>query len=251
MLNTTGSQTITAADVAIPSISGSSADIAVGPPAMDAEHEFVQDLYFEVLGRQASMAELDGWVMNMSQPGSSHYGIVYEIEHSWEARTRLVQSWYVKYLGREASNGEEQGWVQSLLKGATEAQVLARILASVEFLARAEKIVNASQTNGSNSASVYVQALYEVLLNRTPSQSEVMGWVGSATSFNEALRGAIALAFLNSKEYRSLQVATLYAEVLDRPAGPLEIESWVLGPHALETVRSLLMSSDEYFASTQ
>jgi len=134
--------------------------------------------------------------------GQDAYAVVNGIERSPEARTRLVDGWYQTYLGRSAVNGEEQGWVAGLLRGASEEMVLGGILGSEEFLYRV-----AGLTSSGTSEQSYLQALYSLLLQRTGSDGEVQDWVPAVTSSG---RATVALAFLESVEYRSDVVQAYY-----------------------------------------
>src|SRR5262249_21516112 len=100
---------------------------------------FVQDLYNDFLGRNGAPSEWNGWVSLLPILGPA--GVAYDIIHSPEALTHAVDGFYVKFLGRQAVGGEEAGWVAALENGATEEQVIAGILSSPEFAARANALI--------------------------------------------------------------------------------------------------------------
>src|SRR5207302_855887 len=101
------------------------------------------------------------------------------------------RSWYVAFLGRAADGIEEQGFVNLLLAGQTDEQVLSLILGSAEFYDRAQAL-----SSSGTADERYVQALYQLLLNRTGGAVEVAGWVGALPQNG---RPAVALAFLQSQ----------------------------------------------------
>src|SRR5262249_53189988 len=136
---------------------------------------FVQDLYHDFMGRNGAPAEWNGWLSLLPTLGQA--GVAYGISHSPEALTHAVDGFYFQFLGRQAAGGEEMGWVNSLENGATEEQVIAGLLSSPEFAARANPLIG-----GANADANYVQALYELLLNRPGSPAEVNAWLGALPS---------------------------------------------------------------------
>jgi hypothetical protein len=77
----------------------------------------------------------------------------------------LVTYWYQTYLGRAPDPGAAT-WINDLNAGLPPDQVLASILGSDEFYARA----------GSNPQG-YITMLYEDILKRPPTPSELSFWV--------------------------------------------------------------------------
>jgi hypothetical protein len=261
--HTAGSQTVTAADAASPGIASTSAAVTVSPAAvgLDADHRYVQGLYRQILGRDGSTVELNGWVVFVNQHGHDLLSVASAIEQSAEGREHLVRSYYVKYLGRNASGGEELGWVNGLLGGATEQQIQAGILASAEFAARADAMFGSS-----SSTSNFVQALYHTLLDRTGSSIEVAGWTGqllrrgrmasqkgkgetgNALDLMTRRRDAIARFFLSSSEHHFDQVVANFQTYLQRKATAAEIQSQLASTDDLAAIRLAIESSSEFYA---
>jgi predicted outer membrane repeat protein len=224
-----------------PRISNNTVDIgAVEFPTLTAPERFVAALYLDELGRAGSLAELDGWVAVLNGPGGSPAQVATNIAASFEARDHLVKGWYQTYLGRQAVNGEEQSWV-NLLRSQTNEQVLSQILGSTEFAARAQKRSPSGTTD-----QQYVQALYSQLLNRTGSASEVAGWLGVLPQLG---RQGVALQFLQSQEYRTIQVGSDYSTLLHRPGDAVGLTSWVLSKLDLANIRIGLEGSAEFFTN--
>jgi hypothetical protein len=226
---------------AVNTIAGpSTANRAAAFAGLTPQERFVQALYLDELGRRGARAELDAWVNALNSPGMSQATIAAGIEHSPEARDHLVRSWYWAYLGRQAANGEELGWVNLLLQGQSEEQVLSQILASPEFYARAQTL------SGSGTADArYVQALYQVLLNRTGAPADVGTWVSVLQAVG---RQEVALGFLTSREFRADQVVGYYNALLHRPDDSQELSFWVSTGLNIEDVRMGFEASDEFFA---
>jgi hypothetical protein len=208
---------------------------------LDANHSFVQSLYQDALGRSAAPAELDLWQSELVRAGATAVGN--GIERSPEARRRLVKSWYVQFLGRSGtpSDGDVQVWVNGFMNGLSEEQVLAMILSSDEFFQRAQSLVGTGTAN-----ERLVQALYNLLLNRTASPGEVTGWVNALGSLG---RQGVALALLTSAEYRGIVVASYYRSLLHRGSPPSqpEINGWVFSGFDLTSIRVSFESSLEFF----
>src|SRR5262249_40607892 len=139
-------------------------------PALPPPYRFVQALYHDFMGREATHAELLKWVNLLPTLGQS--GVAYDIIHSPAALTYTVDELYFKLLGRQATGCEEMGWVQMLQQGASEEQVIVGIVGGQEFAKHANALVG-----GSNANANYVQALCEVLLGRHGTNSEVAACV--------------------------------------------------------------------------
>jgi Domain of unknown function (DUF4214) len=204
---------------------------------LTAQERFVQALYLDELGRPGTLAELDGWVAVLNGSGGQH-AVAAGIAGSAEARDHLVKGWYLTYLGRAAMNGEEQGWV-TLLATETEEQVLSKLLASGEFYAHAQTLGFSGTPD-----SQFVQALYSLLLNRTPSSAEITGWVNLLPTVG---RQGVALGFLDSQEYRMNTVEAYYISLLHRQADPLGLNHWVTANLDLASIRVDIESSGEFF----
>jgi uncharacterized protein YkwD len=200
---------------------------------------YIWQLYQTVLGREASLPEVAMWLPVLRGPGGRG-AVTYGIENSAEARTRLVDSWYVKYLDRQPTADEVQGWVDSLMQGATEESVLTGILSSDEFYNRA-----ASSGIGGSGDANYVEALYQLLLDRPGTSDELAGWLSVLASSG---RATVATGFVTSIEYRADVVASYYFSILHRPAFPsaAEIGYWVNYDGNLTDIRIGFEQSNEF-----
>src|SRR5262249_51475123 len=159
-----------------------------------------------------------------------------------EGDDHLVKSWYLSLLGRPANGTEELGWVQMLQAGTSEEQVLSGILASSEFYARAQTMGFADTPDGN-----YVRALYQLLLGRTASGSELAGWVGGLHS--GLSQQAVARGFLTSTESRPHQLGGYYEALLPRPAAPAGLGGWANSGVDLDSVRIGIEASSEFFSN--
>jgi streptogramin lyase len=251
-----------AAEFILPTANSSPSGIAVGPHSslvvaelgqagnrlamvhdvLDANHSFVQALYHDTLGRLGSPAELNGWVSVIVSSGIGP--VVNGIERSPEARARLLRSWYVRFLGRTTppSDNELQGFLNAFQAGATEEQILAAILSSTEFFNFAgNRLINTGTPN-----ERFVRAVYVLLLNRTPSNTEVQGWVAQLPALGQA---GLANIFLSSAEYRGNIIRGYYSTLLHRSTLPsaAEVNGWVVSGLDLARVRIGFEVSLEFY----
>jgi hypothetical protein len=248
---TPGTQTVAAtltSPDANPSTVSASASITtttavVTPPptvTLTPQERFVEVLYLDELGRTGSKAELDSWLPVLNGPGGQR-AVASSILHSAEARDHLVKGWYVTFLGRQANGTEELGFVNALLAGQTEEVVLGGILGSPEFFGHAQTL----GFSGSTGAQ-YVQALYKLLLNRTPGTAEVNGQVAA---LGAAGQQGLALSFLRSQEYRADVIGGYFTTLLHRAADPAAVNSAALSNVDLADVRLAFEASPEFFTN--
>jgi hypothetical protein len=164
--------------------------------------------------------------------------VVRGIEESREGRERLVNSLYLRLLGREAEPAALARRVAQLQGGATQEDLMADILASAEFRARAQLLIG----TGSEDER-FIRALYLVLLGRSASASEVNGWLGALPGLGA--RG-VASAFLHSREFRTLEVTALYATLLQRRPDAAGLNGWVNSGRDLLSIREGIEASEEF-----
>jgi hypothetical protein len=212
-----------------------------------AQH-FIEALYLDDLGRAASTAEINGWVMMFNSPGNSTTTVATRFARQSEVLDHLVQSWYVTYLGRTANGGEEMGFVNELVQGQSQEQVLSNLLGDPghEFFNRAQALVSSGTPQ-----ERYVQALYMLLLHRTGSASEITGWVNNIPMVG--LIG-VALQIQQTGEYRTIVVSGYYNVLLHRPPdvyGDMGgLNAWVfMSNQDLYTIRTAFEGTSEFFAN--
>jgi hypothetical protein len=202
-----------------------------------ASEKFVRALYKDELGRSAAAAEVAGWVNVLGGPGGQS-AVVAGIVNSVEARARVVTGWYKSYLNRNPASNETSFWATAL-GSQTEEQVLSQILGSTEFYSRAQRISKIGTADQN-----YVAALYQALLGRAPSSTELASQVAA---LQQVGRPALALSILQSTEYRANVVRGYYTNLLHRTAGQAELASWVNSTLDLRAIRMGIESSIEFF----
>jgi hypothetical protein len=213
------------------------ADRATALFGLTPTEQYVQSLYLADLGRAGTKAELDSWLGVLAGPGGAQ-AVAQDIAGSTEALDHLVQGWYLSYLGRTAQNGEEDGFVTALRGGASRESVLAVILSSPEFYARAQTLIPSGTAD-----ERYVQALYQHVLGRAPSAAEVQSMVADLPT---AGRTGVALGFLNSTEFRTDQVEGYYNALLHRPGDATGTSGWIHSGLDLAGILTGIQSSTEF-----
>jgi hypothetical protein len=173
--------------------------------------------------------------------GDARLQVAQVIQESAEAFTQMVRSFYARFLAREPVNGEEQGWVQMLLNGQTEEQVLSAFLTAAEFSRRATGLIGTGTPD-----ERFVQALYLLLLLRAATDDEVSAWLNGLPALG---RRGVAVALLQSAEYRRLQLQSLYQELLHREGDAAVVDAWTATPFDLLTLRGLFVSRPELFVA--
>ncbi|HVX10867.1 MAG TPA: DUF4214 domain-containing protein [Pirellulales bacterium] len=214
------------------------ADRSTALTGLTAAEGFVQTLYLDDLGRVGSKAELDSWLPAFNSGGSA--AVASGIHASEEARDHLVRSWYLTYLGRAANGSEEQIWV-NLLATESEEQVLSALLGDSGhgFYDRAQTLVSSGTPD-----ERYVEALYLMLLDRTPSLAEMQYWINVLPQIG--LQG-IAFAFLHSSEFRTDQFESYYNALLNRPSDTAGLNYLVTSGLNVAQVRVDVGASQEFF----
>jgi hypothetical protein len=202
-----------------------------------ASAKFVQALYQDELGRTASATEVAAQVGTLDGTGGQS-AVVSGIVNSTEAHVRVVVSWFQTYLGRSPSSTESGFWA-GLLSGQTEENVLSQIVGSTEFYSRAQ-----SMGFGGTPNQNCVQALYQSLLGRAPSSTELAAQVNELQLVGQQ---GLALTILQSVEYRADVVQSYYTSLLGRTGSSAEIASNVNSGLDLRAIRMNIESSVEFF----
>ena len=99
---------------------------------------------------------------------------------------------------------------------------------------------------GTASNSTFIKALYVQLLNRTPSQAEINGWLPVLATVG---RTGVANAFLTSVEYRFDTIKTYYSTILRRGPAPTgkEVMGWVNTGADLLSIQIAMEASVEFY----
>jgi Domain of unknown function (DUF4214) len=202
---------------------------------------FISQLYQDVLGRQADAAGLAFWDQQLHS-GLSRQAIAAAFWGSAEHRGIEVDQFYQDFLGRAADAAGRAGWVNALLSGVSEGQV------AIDFLTSAEYTASHPDTDS------YVQGLYQDILNRSASPSELAYWAQIINSGDRS-RAAVAFYFLTSEEAYVDAIEGYYRVFLRRSGDAQGVQGWLQliesGTASPTLVAAGFLGSQEYLDLAQ
>jgi hypothetical protein len=134
--------------------------------------------------------------------------------HSPEYFSDFVTNEYMTLLNRMPDGPGLAGWVNAMANGTRAEQIEAAFVSSPEYI----------QAHG-GVGSTWVRALYHDLLQRTPSDAEVQGWLQALGNGTSA--AAAATIFSTSPERETIRVQSDYMKYLGRTASPSEVSGWL------------------------
>ncbi len=198
---------------------------------------FIENLYQLKLNRDADDHELAGWQQFFN--GHDQTAALQAILHSEEYFDDYVRFLYQTFLNRAPQGNEEMGWVHGLQNGMSQEQLLAQLLATPEFAARANGL-----TGGSNADQNFILAVYQLVLYRTPSTTDLNAWL---TDVQRQGRQTVALDFLVSAEYRTNVITSFYQNFLHRDPDDHGLQGWVQSGMDLDQIEIQFLNSQEFF----
>jgi hypothetical protein len=194
---------------------------------------YVATLYLDFLHRTGNVNDPNdagGWVTLLDH-GAPALAVATAIARSEEGLDVAVDGLYHRFLGRDADPAGRAGFGAALQAGGTLENVTATLLGSQEYQSRC-------QTDDD-----FVQALYQGLLHRTASATEVSQWEEMLPPLG---RTGVAQQLEASDEFRTGEIEDDYVTLLHRPAPPsaAEVSGWV--GSGLD-----ILTLDTYFAASQ
>jgi N-acetylneuraminic acid mutarotase len=233
---------------------GTPATATVSLHDLSPDEAFVRGLYTDFLGRAGSVAEWGIWVAALPVLGRA--GLAAVLGRSGEAFQHAVDGFFQRFLNRSPSAGEEAAWAGLMQAGVPEESVLADLLGSAEFAARAKTLAG-----GSNADADFIVALYSLVLNRPAQAAEVNAWL---TVLPVLGRSGMAGVLMRSGEFRGAAIRTYYGDttlpvfpwepffvdLLHRSTPPTaaEVAAWVNAPVDLLSIALDLAATAEYYA---
>jgi hypothetical protein len=233
---------------------GASIDASINPTRLAGNAAFVETLYIDFLkraGDTANPADAGNWINALNSAMLTQAQVASAISRSPESLGVLVDSLFTRILSRASDPGGRAGFVDLLGHGGTIEQVVATMVSSPEYAA----------LTGSDGA--FVQSVYNRLLGRVASNSEVSLWLGLLPSLG---RTGMATTILSSGEFRVGAIAMLYGapaslaplasvasalpNLLDRSVvAALELNNWASSGLDLLTLEETFASTPEYFSN--
>jgi hypothetical protein len=226
------------------------------PPATSAQGA-VNAMYFDILARAADPSGLAFW---SSQPQSSAaLGLLFS---RYDAETTLVNNFYEYMLARNPDFTGQQFYVSLLNSGGTVETVLTDMLSSAEFYNRSQTL-NIGDAPATNRDQRYVAALYQFLLGRDATPSDLTFWTNllNSNSNPNLGRALVAGGFLYSAEFRQRIVTNFYGattvssliqlgfpNLMHRTTAPStsEVSFWANGTMDIRSIEAIFMSTPEF-----
>jgi hypothetical protein len=187
----------------------------------EANYHQVVDDYANFLHRDASPAEVNGWVqrlatgMSVEQAEAAFVGsLEYRNDHGGGGAP-WINSLYFDLLGRAPAQAEVNGWLNVLNSGVSPDAVANAFATSTEHLS--ERVDND----------------YQLFLGRTPAQAEIDGWVGflrgGGTDQDLAANFAASYESITVRNHDDLNlwITDVYQNVLGRSPAQSEIDMWL------------------------
>jgi uncharacterized protein YkwD len=200
---------------------------------------WIQRLYHNVLGRGGdNVNELGTWLA-LLDGGTDRTAISQGFLASDEKARQVVNGLYQQLLGRLPDASTLAAQVQLLHADGHATTLISSLAGSAEYYALQ-----------GGTDSLFVRALYRDLLDRVPTDSEVLVWLNQLGTGQT--RSQVAASFAGGLEYQQLMVAKLFAQYLQRSPTDMEMDQFVAQVQDGATdaaVAARLLGSDEYFQS--
>jgi SpoIID/LytB domain protein len=174
---------------------------------------YVDLLYRSLLGRAPDAAGLDQWSAAVAS-GRPRADVARAFAESPERQNRIIERAYVAALGRSADPAGREHWRGLLARGGTVTDLHAGLYGSPESLLRL----------GRGQVPAWVDGTYRGLLGRSASTAERAYWTQEVRSRGQQ---AVAREISRSTEARARRLADLYRDLLDRPADPGGVQTFL------------------------
>ena len=223
----------------------SSIDYAASSVNMDGIKAFVTRMYKVCLDRAPEEDGLNGWAQKLAQKEATGcsvaYGFVFSPEFIGKNPTNeaYVNYMYDAFFGREADSDGFKYWVDLLNNGASKEFVFCGFANSQEFsnLCNNYGVVRGFHIEGEDFnrialINLFVERLYNVVLNRTCDEVGMPGWTVKLNNHEES-GCSVAYGFVFSPEFinrhtcNDCYVEILYNAFLGRGSDTEGKASWV------------------------
>ncbi|MCQ2533801.1 MAG: DUF4214 domain-containing protein [Clostridia bacterium] len=223
----------------------SSIDYATASVNMDGIKAFVTRMYKVCLDRAPEEDGLNGWAQKLANKEATGcsvaYGFVFSPEFIGKNPTNeaYVNYMYDAFFGREADSDGFKYWVDLLNNGASKEFVFCGFANSQEFsnLCNNYGVVRGFHIEGEDFnrialINLFVERLYNVVLNRTCDEVGMPGWTVKLNNHEEsgcsvAYGFVFSPEFLNKHTCNDCYVEILYNAFLGRSSDTSGKSSWV------------------------
>ncbi len=206
---------------------------------------WLDGLYQDVLGRsRQGDTPSQFWVTQLDR-GLPRSSVAAAVLASDEARAIVIRDAFTKYLGRPARGSDLVFWLPYFHNPAPAGVATGEVFQAL-VLASDESFRQGGATSGGWLASLYTR-----VLDRDPDADGLQAHLATLLAQTAAVRQEVALALLNSDEYRAGFIARSFVQYLGRPATDTDVAVFLAEFRAgltREQFLTTLLGSDEYFA---
>lgn len=212
---------------------------AEGAPVGSAREQFVTRLFFDQLGRDPTLDELNAQV-GLLNDGTSRSQLVGSFQGTTDFRTAVVGGSFQTILQRPATDQEMAFFLAGINRGSSFEDVATNLLASPDFFAN-----NGGTNNG------FLQGLFQDVLGRPIGPQDA----AQVQQFNRLLRTgnrtAVIRLLANTRAARENLIRGQFLRLLGRQPTTAELNFWVAQFQRGRRIADLMASltaSDEFFA---
>jgi hypothetical protein len=214
-----------------------------------ADQHYVAYVFGVLLDRCPEPAALTYWTGRLAT-ATSHFAFAEAVDLSHETEVDEVDADYQSILGRGPRSWELTAGVQQVHSDRSDIGLIATVASSGEFYSQFDPASEGGDIE-------FVQASYEGLLDRDPTQAEMSAALdGFGPTSTKATRGAFLLTVQHKPESIIELTAASYELALNRApdnGGLGYWVNWLLGPGHFRTDQLLthLLSSSEAYSLAQ
>ena len=214
---------------------GRNTDVDLSFECLACNDVYIEELFALLLEHPVDEETLERLFPRVGTLGRA--GFALELLQGVEHRANLVQELYRAFLRRAPASAELAQWLAALAGGASIEEVAAGILGSAEYF----------NTRGGGTNAGFIEALYQDILGRQPSEAEQAAWDAAFTAGRS--RDEIALAVLQSAEARTRLIQNLFQSYLGRAPTEVELNVFLArlaGGATDEQIQADILGSDEF-----
>lgn len=212
--------------------------VKVHGPWTDKNKGYVHRATRDLMFRFATDQDINATAAALANATTTRKAVAEGLMDTDEYRGLDVDRIFTRYLARQADPAGREYWINSLAGGKPMWKFRAQLFGSNEYFNKA----------GANNAA-YLDRVYLDVLGRLPDPSGRQYWTNKLDA--GADRGAVALQFINSSEFRRFIVEDQFLRFLDRKPTSGEISTWAgkitSSPTGEQDLIAHLVTTDEYF----
>jgi hypothetical protein len=202
---------------------------------------WLQGLYRDVLGRGGDNPQELGNLLAQLNHGADRTGLAAGFLSTPEKQTRIVLGLYTLLLGRQADAGGLHTFLSLLQSTGHANDIIVQLASSPEFYAL-----------HLNNNTQFIRGLYQDLLGRGASQTEVDIWLNKLNTGET--RAQVVTDFLATAQYQQYYITSLFNLYLQRAPSKMEIDLYMSKLQASGSDAAIvasILASNEYILDAE